>query len=106
MKIDGFDWDIGNLVKCQKHGVSLAEIEALLRGSDEFSPDIRHSTHEQRFVAIGKNSGGRSTFVGFTVRERDGLVLLRPISARYMHLKEAKRHGRQKTAAGSADDNR
>jgi hypothetical protein len=26
-----YDWDAGNLAKCQKHGVSIAEIEALLR---------------------------------------------------------------------------
>ena len=27
----GFAWDRGNLEKCQKHGVSSDEIEALLR---------------------------------------------------------------------------
>jgi uncharacterized DUF497 family protein len=26
-----YDWDVGNLAKCQKHGVSVAEIEALLK---------------------------------------------------------------------------
>lgn len=27
--IDGFDWDAGNRDKCQKHGVSIPEIERL-----------------------------------------------------------------------------
>ncbi len=27
--VSGFDWDDGNIEKCQKHGVSLEEIEAL-----------------------------------------------------------------------------
>jgi uncharacterized DUF497 family protein len=28
----GFDWDDGNRKKCQKHGVTLDEIEAALTG--------------------------------------------------------------------------
>jgi hypothetical protein len=28
--IDGFDWDAANREKCSKHGVTIAEIEALL----------------------------------------------------------------------------
>jgi predicted DNA binding CopG/RHH family protein len=32
MKLGGFDWDSGNLPKCLGHGVSLAEIEAFVRG--------------------------------------------------------------------------
>ena len=31
-------------------------------------------------------------FVVFTLRERDGLTLIRPISSRYMHSREAKRY--------------
>ena len=29
MEFDGFDWDDGNRDKCQKHGVSIGEIERL-----------------------------------------------------------------------------
>ena len=32
MQVAGFDWDDGNREKCRKHGVSLAEIEALFHG--------------------------------------------------------------------------
>ena len=28
-KLSGFDWDDGNIQKCQKHKVSIEEIEAL-----------------------------------------------------------------------------
>ena len=33
-RVSGFDWDEGNKSKCQKHGVSIAEIEALFHKSD------------------------------------------------------------------------
>jgi uncharacterized DUF497 family protein len=39
----GFDWDAGNLEKCQKHGVSIAEIEAVLRGDPQIAPAPRRS---------------------------------------------------------------
>ena len=32
-RASGFAWDRGNLEKCQKHGVSSDEIEALLRSA-------------------------------------------------------------------------
>lgn len=38
---EGFDRDDGNLTKCQKHGVAVAEIEALLLGNPRIAP--RHS---------------------------------------------------------------
>lgn len=83
-----FDWDAGNLAKCQKHGVTLDEIEALL-GSDPFmGPDEAHSTGEQRYFAIGPNRVGRPIFLVFTIRVLDGAEVVRPISARYMHRKE------------------
>jgi hypothetical protein len=28
-RVSGFDWDEGNRAKCQKHGVSIPEIEEL-----------------------------------------------------------------------------
>ena len=104
MRIDGFDWDFGNLVKCQKHGVNKAEIEAFLLSSPRFAPDVGHSACEVRLVAVGRNSAGRAMFVGFTVRVKDGLVPLRPISARYMHAKEARRYDTQDVAQSPSDE--
>ena len=87
--IAGFDWDEGNRAKCLKHGVSIAEIEALLRSEPHVAPDPRHSAAEDRFIAVGRNAQGRALFVCFTFRTRDGKRLIRPVSARYMHKKEA-----------------
>lgn len=85
---EGFDWDAGNRQKCQKHGLSIAEIEAFLEGNPRIAPALRHSTSEERLVAVGRNSQGRPIFVVFTFRLRDGKRLIRPLSARYMHKKE------------------
>jgi uncharacterized protein len=52
-------------------------------------PDTAHSQQEQRFRAIGRDENGRALFVVFTLRRRGREVLIRPISARYMHKKEA-----------------
>jgi uncharacterized DUF497 family protein len=86
--VSGFDWDDGNRAKCQAHGVSPAEVEALFDRPLLIIPDEAHSRDERRLRAIGKTARGRSVFVAFTVRERDGKHLIRPITARYMHRKE------------------
>jgi hypothetical protein len=88
MAADGFDWDAGNREKCQKHGISIAEIETFLLNEPRIAPDLRHSTHERRLMAIGRNSRGRAMFVVFTFRTKDAMRLIRPLSARYMHRKE------------------
>jgi uncharacterized DUF497 family protein len=84
----GFDWDEANLEKCQKHGVSVAEIEGLFVRPSTIRVDLAHSLAERRLKAIGKTDRGRYVFLVFTIRERNGERLIRPISARYMHAKE------------------
>lgn len=105
MRIDGFDWDAGNLAKCQKHGVSIAEIEALFRGGPAVYADPGHSLTEQRLRAIGRTAADRAVIVAFTLRQRAGGTSVRPISARYMHAKEVSRYerGQAKETAGPAD---
>ena len=88
--VDGFDWDDGNRAKCGKHGVTIDEIEGLFGAEVLVAPDPKHSGDETRFIAIGRSEKGRPMFVAFTVRNRDGLHLIRPVSARYMHAKEIK----------------
>jgi predicted DNA binding CopG/RHH family protein len=39
----GFDWDDANRSKCQKHGVPIAEIEAVFQGRFRVAPDTKHS---------------------------------------------------------------
>jgi uncharacterized DUF497 family protein len=87
-KIAGFDWDAGNIGKCRKHGVTLADIEAAFMAGPDVAPDMKHSGAEQRFIAIGKDKVGRPLFIAFTFRVQKGATYIRPISARYMHEKE------------------
>jgi hypothetical protein len=86
MKRASFDWDSGNWPKCGKHGVSREEIERLfLEGNARVAPDLKHSSAtESRHIAAGRVDG-RAMFVAFALRGD----LIRPISARYMHAKEA-----------------
>jgi uncharacterized DUF497 family protein len=88
LNVSGFDWDHGNRQKCQKHGVSIAGIEGAFRGPIAVFPDPEHSAAEERFKAIGQTSAGRAILVVFTIRQHLGKRLIRPLSARYMHLKE------------------
>ena len=90
MAIDasGFDWDDGNRSKCQRHGVSLIEIEELFCRPVAILPEPGHSRMEERLKAIGTTSRGRHVFLVFTLRWRSNDMLIRPVSARYMHRKE------------------
>ena len=94
IEFDGFDWDGGNWPKCGKHGVSMLEIEAMLSDADtRIFPDIAHGISEIREIAIGSSPvSGHALAVFFTRRLVDGLLLLRPVSARYMHDKEVRKY--------------
>ena len=99
LRIAGFEWDRGNRSKCQKHGVSLAEIETVLlpmAGSFVF-PDARHSHSEPRFIAIGRTEAGRGVFAVFTLRRHGEETFIRPVSARYMHRKEVEYYEKEIT---------
>jgi uncharacterized protein len=88
LQADGFDWDKGNRAKCEKHGLSVAVIESLFDRPLAVLPDPGHSQREQRFRAIGRTQAGRGVFIVFTLRRTGEEVLIRPISARYMHKRE------------------
>ena len=102
MEFSGFEWDHGNQAKCQKHGVSVAEIEELFRQEVYVEPDPRHSMHEERFKAIGRSAKGRLIFVVFTFRKRGRSQLIRPISARPMHKKEIRAYEKAIEEAASS----
>jgi uncharacterized protein len=82
-----FEWDMGNIAKTKKHGLSQEEIESVF-----FDPnkkvyfDQNHSELETRYLIVGLSQLGRHTYL--VVTERKGKV--RIISARYMHQKEVK----------------
>lgn len=86
MKISGFDWDEGNWPKCGKHGVSREEIEQALLSSPTVMPDPHPK--EPRMRAISKTQAGRHVFLVFMLRRVEGQTKIRPISSRFMHLKE------------------
>jgi uncharacterized protein len=88
LQVSGFDWDDGNRLKCQKHGVSIAEIEALFVHGLRVAPDPMHSADEDRLIAVGKTGTGKPLFVALTMRTKEGRVLIRPVTARYMHARE------------------
>lgn len=92
MKAAGFDWDSANSEKCEKHGVTREEIEELFRGRVYVAPDPKHSSDEERYLAIGRGTDGRPMFVAFALRRSGTETFIRPISARYMHKKEARRY--------------
>jgi uncharacterized protein len=95
MTVAGFEWDEGNRRKCRKHGVSSEEIEAMFHQPLSVFPDPAHSHHEERFKAIGKSQEGRNILIVFTMRQRRGSRVIRPISARYMHRKEVEHYEKE-----------
>jgi uncharacterized DUF497 family protein len=93
LKINGFDWDDGNAEKnLIKHGITCQQIEELFQNSPWVGPDVKHSSfEEERFLAIGQIDG-RYAFVAFAMRTKGKKTLIRPISARFMHVKEIKKY--------------
>lgn len=88
MRIAGFDWDEGNRAKCEKHGVYRDEIEEVFLLDRVLIKDAGRQAPETRFIGVGKTGQGKFIFVAFTLRSLDGRLLIRPISAWYMHRKE------------------
>jgi len=84
--IVGFDWNEGNIHKNEnKHGLKWTAIEEVFFNEPLLVvEDFKHSLHECRCVALGKNNFGDMITVVFTIREK----LIRVISARTMSKKE------------------
>ncbi|MBN8584308.1 MAG: BrnT family toxin [Ignavibacteria bacterium] len=86
-KIEGFQWDKGNIDKnLRKHGVTNLESEQIFFNDPLIvSSDTVHSTgEEKRFYALGRTDNEKYLTVVFTLREN----LIRIISARKMSKKE------------------
>jgi uncharacterized DUF497 family protein len=88
IQVTGFQWDDGNREKCQKHGIACQTLEDIFTRQLMVLPDHEHSSSEQRLKAIGKTRDNRYVFVVFTLRNFNNELLIRPISARYMHNRE------------------
>jgi uncharacterized protein len=85
-RIEGFDWDRGNIEKnWKRHRVSFLECEEVFFNRPlVVSEDPTHSNVEVRYYALGTTNFGRYLFVVFTTRKKK----VRVISARDMSKKE------------------
>ena len=89
-----FDWDAGNREKCQKHGVSVEEVEEVLAAKPHIRKVAKGNVKgENVYAAFGQTLGGRYLII-FYIRKRDGAIL--PISARDMDDGERNYYGKQK----------
>ena len=83
----GFEWDDGNWLKNERHGVHFREAEEVfLSANPLIAADPGHSALELRFHALGMTKAGRLLHVTFTLRSKD--TLIRVISARDMSRRE------------------
>ena len=90
--IAGFDWDAGNRVKCQKHGVSITDIE---RCSGVPLPSFPIPLIPGR-KSVTRPSAHPKNDATYSWSSRYGdATLVRPISARYMHRKEVKHYEKE-----------
>jgi uncharacterized DUF497 family protein len=80
-KIEGFQWDSGNIRKNEKHGVHFQEVEQIFTNEPLLLlADEKHSRKENRYHAIGRTNEGRILHISFTLREQN--TRIRVISAR------------------------
>ena len=79
-RVAGFDWDDGNQAKCQKHGLSVAEIESFFARSPRVAPDIKHSLGRSLHCRR-RTKSGRPLFVAFALRITDRGRLIRPLQS-------------------------
>ena len=65
----GFDWDEGNKEKnWDKHKVDYTECEQVFFNKPLIiSEDIKHSSQEQRYYALGQSDISRTLFIVFTI---------------------------------------
>ncbi len=84
----GFEWDEHNSEKIwNKHKVSISECEQMFFSCPLIiADDLKHSTKESRFYALGQTDLKRLLFTVFTIRKKR----IRLISARDMSKKERK----------------
>ncbi len=98
LRVNGFDWDSGKSAKGQKHGVSITEIDGIFADNSRIAPDPRHSVGEDRLIAVGRTSAGRPIFVAFTIRTKNKLRLIRPVTTRFMHAREVAAYEKENPA--------
>lgn len=85
LKLDGFEWDLGNLDHINKHFVIDKECEEVFSNKPLIiTKDKTHSKFERRYRAYGKSFENRLLTIIFTIRKNKSRV----ISARDQNKKE------------------
>ncbi|OGM20667.1 hypothetical protein A2955_03840 [Candidatus Woesebacteria bacterium RIFCSPLOWO2_01_FULL_37_19] len=88
-KLEGFEWDKGNLEHIKKHGVDYRECEHVFSNKPLLiNDDEKHSEFEKRFRAYGRADKNRLMCVIFMIRKNR----IRVISARDQNKKERKEY--------------
>jgi hypothetical protein len=75
----------------RQHGVTREALETAFAGEIVFFDDPFDASVEARYRAIAEDGSGRK----LCFRVRDGAMLVRPISARYMHAEEVEDYDRR-----------
>lgn len=84
-KVEGFEWDGGNLEHIKKHKVIDSECEQVfLYWNVKLLKDNKHSINEERFKLFGNTLEGRPLSLVFTLRKNK----IRVIMARDQNKKE------------------
>lgn len=90
-KLEGFEWDEGNLEHIKKHHVSAKDCEEVFFNKPFLlSIDKAHSDIEERFQVLGLTDSKRLVFLVFTIRNNR----IRVVSARDQNKREQQKfHG-------------
>jgi uncharacterized DUF497 family protein len=93
----GFDWDEANAIKnWERHHVTPEEAEDVFFHLPLIvRSEVRHSSKEKRYYALGETSRGRPLFVVFTIRGRK----IRVVSVRDMNRNEKETYKRHEKDA-------
>jgi uncharacterized DUF497 family protein len=84
-KLEGFEWDRGNLDHIQKHNVNYRECEDVFFNKPLIiNQDETHSQIEERFRVYGQTNRKRRIFMIFTIRHNK----IRVLSSRDQNRKE------------------
>lgn len=87
-KLEGFEWDKGNLEHIKSHSVNYKECEEVfLNKPILISQDKSHSDNEDRFQVLGLTNNRRLIFLVFMIRKNK----IRIVSARDQNKKENKK---------------
>lgn len=91
-KLEGFEWNKGNLDHIKKHKVGYKECEEVFISKPIIiKKDLTHSKYETRYRVLGKTFLERRLYIVYTIREK----YIRIITARDLNKKEQEKYKKQ-----------